>query len=636
MQPLMKNLSGRGRNLPVVYVLFFVAFYLFLRLFVKTELVYYYFEMTCKWPFFKTGWEFLQDCLSYPGGPSQYIAAFLTQMLYYPWIGALCITLIAYGIFYLTVRLTRIPKDSYLLIVCFIPAILILMICGRYENPLSTATALLIVAFFSFLYEKISLHLGWFRVISFFIISGILFYVTGVTTLVFILLAFLFEYFNRDKPLLACFNLLLGLTACWLVGIYVFKLELKELYIYSNPFVETRQNFDREKWARIFEMILFVFIPIVVLLSAGTQKAAQGRHTSRQLRRGHERDSKAIKKILDNLLPDKYKWTMQTAMLALIAAPSFILSLDLKYKRVFQVGYFTNLRKWPQVLDVVKKGPLEQYFPFCNNAVNRALYYTDRLGDEMFTYPQNYRNSDLVFCPFPRGDEVYMERSVVCLDLGLVNVAEELAFEFLQMTDDSPYILKQLALISIVKRQMEEARVYLGALSKNPIYHWEARDILQRLESDPELENDGRIQYLRSVMMTDDRVYVVHDEEFLLNELLRRNRYNKMAFEYLMAHYLLNRQLDKLVENLPRLNDFGYENIPWYYQEAIMLYIGITRKSYDAGGRQIDAEVIRQYNEFFKISQNMNNRELMHETLREKFANTYFFYYMFGYSEMLQ
>ncbi len=627
MQPTIKNLVGRERNLSVVYVLFFGAFYLFLHLFVKTELVYYHFETSCKRPFFKTGWVFLQDCLSYPGGPSQYLSTFLTQLLYYPWIGALCVTLIAYGLFYFAVRLTHIPKDSYLRIACFIPAILILMICGRYENPLSMAVALLIVVFFSFLHEKISPHLGRFRAISFLVISGILYYVTGVTALVFIVLAVLFEYFNRDKPLLACFNLLLGLAVCWFVGIYVFKLEPNELYIYSNPFVQTRQNFDKEKWARIFEIILFVFIPIV-LLSHGVQKAAQGERASRQLQRSRESD---------NLFPDKYKWIMQTAILALITLLSFILSFDLKAKRVLQVGYFTNLRKWPQVLNVVSEGSLKPYFPFCNNAVNRALYYTNQLGDEMFFYPQDYHNSDLVFCQFPRGNVLYMERAEVCLDLGIVNVAEEVGLEFLPMTDNSPYILKQLALINIVKRQIETARVYLGALSRNLIYGREARDILQRLESDPELENDERIRYLRSVMMTNDHEYVTYDEELLLDELLRRNRYNKMAFEYLMAHYLLSRQLDKLVENLPRLDDFGYEDIPRHYQEAIVLYVGITRKEVDPGGRQIDAEVISRYDEFLKIGQNMNNnRELMRAVLAKKFANTYFFYYMFGYSGMLQ
>ena len=97
----MKNLLGRRRNLPVVSILFFIAIYLLLQLLIKTELVYHHFEITNRQPSFKTGWVFLQDYLSYPGGLSQYIASFLTQLLHYRWTGALCITLISCGIFYL-------------------------------------------------------------------------------------------------------------------------------------------------------------------------------------------------------------------------------------------------------------------------------------------------------------------------------------------------------------------------------------------------------------------------------------------------------------------------------------------------------------------------------------------------------
>ena len=38
--------------------------------------------------------------------------------------------------------------------------------------------------------------------------------------------------------------------------------------------------------------------------------------------------------------------------------------------------------------------------------------------------------------------------------------------------------------------------------------------------------------------------------ETMLERLLERNPRNRMAFEYLMAHYLLTRQIDKMVANL--------------------------------------------------------------------------------------
>jgi hypothetical protein len=265
--------------------------------------------------------------------------------------------------------------------------------------------------------------------------------------------------------------------------------------------------------------------------------------------------------------------------------------------------------------------------------VNRALYYTGRLGDEMFTYPQDYRAADLVFCLDEGGNVVYMERAESCLELGVVNVAEKIAHEFLEGSDDSPFILKQLALINIVKKRIETARVYLKALSKDLIYGGEARDILRRLKEDPQLENDERIKYLRSVMMTRDIVYNAYNEDGWLSELLRVNEYNRMAFEYLMANYLLTRNLDKFIENLPRLDDFGYKEIPRHYQEAILLYIGITRKEVDLGNRKINAETLQQYNEINETGKKYDrgNKEILRSLMR-KFNNTYFYYFTFGHS----
>ena len=111
-----------------------------------------------------------------------------------------------------------------------------------------------------------------------------------------------------------------------------------------------------------------------------------------------------------------------------------------------------------------------------------------------------------------------------------------------------------------------------------------------------------------------------------------------MAFEYLMAHYLLNCRLDKFVENLPRLDDFGYKNIPRHYQEAILVYKSITQKNIDLGGREINPEIVNQFNQISEIVNNPDNSNL--ETLKRKLAPlapklgaTYFFYYLFGSNE---
>lgn len=54
MRPLTKNLSRWKHNFPLVTVVFFGVFYFALWLCIEPQLVYHYFEVTRKSPFFKS------------------------------------------------------------------------------------------------------------------------------------------------------------------------------------------------------------------------------------------------------------------------------------------------------------------------------------------------------------------------------------------------------------------------------------------------------------------------------------------------------------------------------------------------------------------------------------------------------
>ena len=639
MRPLAKNLSGQNLYSFLISVVFFSVYYLFLLFCIKPNLIYHYFEISQQSPFFKTGWLYFQESFSYPGGPSRYVAAFFTQLCYYPWLGALCITLVGWMIYRLTFSLVfgtqvgnppaKPQADSPLRVVCYIPAVLMLMISGRYENPLLTGVSVLIVAFFSVLYEKIAHRLGSIRIVLFLIFSGVLYYFTGSAALIFITVISLLEYFKRGKAVIGVLCFVLGIVVCGLLGTYVFELETSRAYLYSGPFLSVRKRLQKEKWAKLFEMTMFVSLPVVVfLVHSGRRLAA--RVVASGIAQGRDENQGEIS-------PENLNIIMQVVLLVVVFMPLVLLSFDRKAKAVVQISYYSTERNWPKVLEVARRSSLKRYYPFCNHAVSRALYFTGQMGDEMFVYPQDYRNSDLVFCLYEGGNLVFMQRCELCLELGMVNAAEKLASEFLESSDDSPYILKQFADLSIVKGEPETARVYLEALSKNLIYGRYARDRLKLLESDPLLESDERIRRLRSVMVTRDEVFSGFNENRWLEELLRKNRQNKMAFEYLMAYYLLVRDLDSFVKNLPRLDDFGYKEIPKHYQEAIVLYLGTKRKDVDVGERGVSVETIQQYNEFNNMGKKYgDNNKLLFELLKPRYGQTYFFYFAFGVSGAMQ
>jgi hypothetical protein len=638
MQPVRKNLPGCGRNLPVASVAFFGAFYLFLWLYVGPQL-YHHFEISRRGLYFETGWPFLRDYLSEPSGLSQYLAAFLTQLCYFSWLGALCITLIAWAIYRLTAALSAIEADSFWRVVCYMPALLILMVCCRYENPLSMAMAVLIAAFFSGLYEKFSPRPAFARGALFVIMCCALYYIVGSAVLVFVALAAIYEFFHQPKPAFGVIYFLLGAAVCWLLGTQVFKPEMSELSLFSNPFGQSEHNLEREKWTRVFEWALFVGLPVLVLLVNLVRKLGKSWSIFRKSGWNYNKNSSVLKRIICHLHLGKLKWITQIVLLALIAVPSVLFSCDYKTRKAIQISYFACRRMWPEVLAVGKTIPLNQYHSFYFNAVDRALYHTGRMDNEMFAYPHNYAIRDLVFSMTNPNNEA-MERMELCLELGLVNVAERIAHEFLAWTNDrpNPFVLRQFAIIYITKGKIETARVFLRTLSKNLFYGREAKDLLRRLEIDPLFENDENIRHLRSIMMTTDLIFGPYPEDGqCLEELLRINKHNRMIFEYLMAHYLLTRQLGKFVENLHRLDDFGYDGIPRHYQEAILIYTGITGKAVDLGRRGIIAEVKEQYGEIDKIIlRSNNNMEVMRKALAPKYGDTYFCYFILGVSGVTQ
>jgi len=295
---------------------------------------------------------------------------------------------------------------------------------------------------------------------------------------------------------------------------------------------------------------------------------------------------------------------------------------------------------WPQVLHEARYLPHDRYTYAANHAVNRALYETGRLPDEMFCYPQHHLSFMLGWgireC-IP-GDIFYWLRlrsffqlGDLTLQLGLVNAAEHETQEAREILGSYPLIIKQLALTNIARGQPEAAKVFLRALTRYIHYEAWAKDALRRLEADPLWSTDPQIQHIRSVMPQRESLIIGVSLENTFDELLRANPRNRMTFEYRMAFYLLNRNVEKFVGELDSLDDFDYTNIPRLYEEAILTYEYNFGQKLDLRGRQISPQTRRAFREFLAWCGPDRQGEL--EVLRKRFGHTYFFYYSFARPE---
>ena len=130
----------------------------------------------------------------------------------------------------------------------------------------------------------------------------------------------------------------------------------------------------------------------------------------------------------------------------------------------------------------------------------------------------------------------------------------------------------------------------MNILTQDIIWGKWAKDILEQLKTDPYLSSDETIRHFRSIMY-DFKYRFVYDTEETLQDILSRKK-NRMAFEFLMAYYLLLKQNNKITENINRLNDYGYFGIPRHYEEAILLYkISNKDRDFSINGRKISKEI---------------------------------------------
>jgi hypothetical protein len=594
--------------------IFFLCFYLYAWLRIEPHLIYHGFgTVIVNARHFSSGWLFLKEHLAYPGGPVGYLSALLSQGYYYSWLGALIITLVAWLLCVVTRKFIAIAGSNHSRVICYIPALGLLISYNRYyhlvcyHHQLDMFMALLAVIWSLVIYAKISVRVDKARAAIFLGMFIILYYIAGGASLLFAVLVSAYEISTRRRLLSGGLYIVIGAALVWLAGVCVLEKEIKEAYLYLTPLYWELGDSILNNFAKVTMLCLyFLSLMLVILISP-----SQG----------------LVKKKLSRF---KHKRVLQYIVLAVITLLSVFLSSDIRKRNYSKMVYLLHHKMWNQILDHARQNPLTFYALFYNHCVNRALYHTGRLGDEMFRYPQKQGS----LLP-PMDHENFRDFIGVdfFLEFGHINLAEKKAYESLETFGLHPRVLKNLALINIAKGQTETARIFLSVLRKDLIYGREAKNLLNCLDKDPQLSDNREIQHLHSVAMTKDKdhpIFPEHEAEILFLHVLEGNRYNRMAFEYLMSFYMQTGELKKLANNIMRLDDFDYNGIPRHYEEAILTYEMITGEKMDLHGRLISNEAKRRFNEFGKSYTVVHkNNGLGLDNLRARFGDTFYFYYIF-------
>ena len=130
----IKRYSSRRLEWLLQSFIFFILFYLYLQLYVDLRLIYHGAGIITNFPVFYKSWSFFLPFLSYPGGLVEYLSAFLSQLFYYSWTGALVITVQAWLISLCTDNLLKVTNSPRIRWFSFVLPILLLVLYTRYST----------------------------------------------------------------------------------------------------------------------------------------------------------------------------------------------------------------------------------------------------------------------------------------------------------------------------------------------------------------------------------------------------------------------------------------------------------------------------------------------------------------------
>jgi hypothetical protein len=606
-------------------MIFFLLFYLFLSVYVDLRLLYYVTGATVGISGFGCEWSYLFETLSLPGGLVRYVSVFLTQFFMFQWIGPVVVVLQGWGIALCIDRIVEKCDGKWFGWVRYVPGIVILFFYTSYVYHFETTMAMLVVLGLFNLYITVSSERWQASLVWFVVLMVIAYYFAAAGSLLFVVMCGIYELVVKKRTIAGVGCLLFGAAVPLLIGVYGFGVSHIGAYSELTPW-----SWRIKKYVLLNRMVPWLYgmygcMPVCLLLMGFLKESKRETRISKsRSKKGKKKSRQKTWRVGSDSNSGVIKWIACTVVLLGLAGGGAYYFVNDQLKTLYEIEYCRGEGDWRKVLELADKQPGQL---LSMQARNQALYHLGRFGDEMFNYLQHPDGLMLSHDAFTKS---YWHKYDLYIDLGLVGQADEVLTESMVAFRDNPFILKKLALLNMISGKNQTARVYLGALQKRLFFGEWAEEYLAKLESDPELRGDNEIQRLRSLIPKEEDVRFLAAPEMQLKAQIENGKKNKMAFEYLLALYMLRGEMWNVAEIAGRMEEYDYEKIPVAFEEAILLNNKHNKKKISLKKLKIRTETKRRFDEFMAATIRYRTKDAARSELAAKFKNTYMYYYFYG------
>jgi hypothetical protein len=335
----------------------------------------------------------------------------------------------------------------------------------------------------------------------------------------------------------------------------------------------------------------------------------------------------STEKAINEILSLNFKSLLLLLVIPVLTAGICYSTFNKEQKIKLLVQYFGRNKNWNKVLELSKRSDFFDRAEIIT--VNRALYFTGRIFDDLFKFNQDMSSNGLLATKLTSFDELVPDQEIY-LDLGALSLSIIWGTEATNVYGANPYVLKNLAKAYLAAGFIKESQKMLNLID-HTLFNKKWVQQYQKFVNDTTLINaDPELSRYRK---NQAHITVVSKTaiDYNLYLLTGKTNYNKMAYDYLMISAMLDNNMADFAVGLSGLKFFGYTHIPRLYFEGIIYYSLISRRRpINIEEFTYDKSIIDKYQAFQKDYLRLkDNPEEAKRYLFSRYGDTYWYYLKF-------
>jgi len=297
------------------------------------------------------------------------------------------------------------------------------------------------------------------------------------------------------------------------------------------------------------------------------------------------------------------------------------------FYEIKKMDYFAREGQWNKIIDGSHDTNINNYLAL--NYVNLALAQKGRLCSNMFNFPQN----GIKGLKIPSKEELFQSPllSDINFCIGDIALSQKHAFEGNQACSGlgSGRLLKRLVQTNLIYGEYAVAAKYIRALEHTFFYHKWATAQRKFLYNDSLFMKNPVLSEKRKCLPARGSRKFDADFQTTLKMLIEINPSNRNAQEYLLAYYLLFRDIDGFSNLLYEYQKKGIisAHLPFIFQQALLIEYDLhPEKSKIKGITEEQARLFKSFKVLYKRNSKNNN---IKEIMKKQFGLTYWFHFMY-------